>query len=137
MTLYDLMAVAEKNGVDFGSEIDWNFDADDLYAENADLSCIAKNGSLELCFKIKNEKDPAMWLNENLEKVEKVLKTFNLEIDSCDEGELFIKVPATFESDFGETVIDKLNEIVPEDFFFEDNYIDKEESIWQVFLSIA
>ena len=30
MTLYDLMAVAEKNGVDFGSEIDWNFDADDL-----------------------------------------------------------------------------------------------------------
>ena len=136
MTLYDLMAVAEKNGIDFGSEIDWNFDADDLYAENADLNCIAKNGSLELCFKIKNEKDPAMWLNENLEKVEEVLKTFNLEIDSCDEGELLIKVPATFESDFGETVIDKLNEIVPEDFFFEDNYIDKEESIWQVLLSI-
>lgn len=136
MTLYDLMAVAEKNGVDFGSEIDWNFDADDLYAENADLNCIAKNGSLELCFKIKNEKDPAMWLNENLEKVEEVLKTFNLELDSCDEGELLIKVPATFESDFGETVIDKLNEIVPEDFFFEDNYIDKEESIWQVLLSI-
>ena len=72
MTLYDLMAVAEKNGVDFGSEIDWNFDADDLYAENADLNCIANNGSLELCFKIKNEKDPAMWLNENLEKVEEV-----------------------------------------------------------------
>lgn len=136
MTLYDLMAVAEKNGVGFDSEIDWNFDADDLYAENADLSCIAKNGSLELCFKIKNEKDPAMWLNENLEKVEKVLKTFNLEIDSCDEGELLIKVPTTFESDFAETVIDKLNEIVPEGFFFEDNYIDKEDSIWQVFLSV-
>lgn len=135
MTLYDLMAVAEKNGVDFGSEIDWNFDADDLYAENADLNCIAKNGSLELCFKIKNEKDPAMWLNENLEKVEKVLKTFNLEIDSCDESELLI-ITSTFEDDFREEVIDKLDEIVPKDFFFEDNYIDKEESIWQVLLSV-
>ena len=136
MTLYDLMAVAEKNGVGFDSEIDWNFDDDDLYAENAELNCIANNGSLELCFKIKNEKDPAMWLNENLEKVEEVLKTFNLEIDSCDKGELLIIIP-TFEDDFREEVIDKLNEIVPEDFFFEDNYIDKEESIWQVFLSIA
>lgn len=135
MTLYDLIAVAEKNGVDFGSEIDWNFDADDLYAENADLNCIAKNGSLELCFKIKNEKDPAMWLNENLEKVEKVLKTFNLELDSCDKDELLIIIP-TFKDDFRKEVIDKLNEIVPEDFFFEDNYIDKEESIWQVFLSV-
>ena len=136
MTLYDLMAVAEKNGVDFGSEIDWNFDADDLYAENADLNCIAKNGSLELCFKIKNEKDPAMWLNENLDTVEEVLQTFNLELDSCDKDELLIII-STFEEDFREEVIDKLNEIVPEDFFFEDNYIDKEESIWQVFLSIA
>ena len=135
MTLYDLMAVAEKNGIGFDSEIDWNFDADDLYAENADLNCIAKNGSLELCFKMKNEKDPAMWLNENLEKVEEVLKTFNLEIDSCDKGELLIIIP-TFEDNFRKKVIDKLNEIVPEDFFFEDNYIDKEESIWQVFLSI-
>lgn len=131
MTLYDLIAVAEKNGIGFDSEIDWNFDADDLYAENADLNCIAKNGSLELCFKMKNEK----WLNENLEKVEEVLKTFNLEIDSCDSNELLVKVPTTFESDFAETVIDKLNEIVPEDYFFEDNYIDKEESIWQVFFS--
>ena len=136
MTLYDLMAVAEKNGVDFGSEIDWNFDDDDLYAENADLNCVVNNGSLELCFKIKNEKDPAMWLNENLEKVEEVLKTFNLEIDSCDKDELLIII-STFEDDFREEVIDKLNEIVPEDFFFEDNYIDKEESIWQVLLSIA
>ena len=136
MTLYDLMAVAEKNGVGFDSEIDWNFDADDLYAENADLTCIAKNGSLELCFKIKNEKDPGTWLNENLEKVEEVLKTFNLELDSCDKDELLI-ITSTFEDDFRNAVIDKLNEIVPEDFFFEDNYIDKEESIWQVFLSIA
>ena len=136
MTLYDLIAVAEKNGVDFGSEIDWNFDADDLYSENADLNCIAKNGSLELCFKIKNEKDPSAWLNENLEKVEEVLKTFNLEIDSCDKDELLIII-STFEDNFRKKVIDKLNEIVPEDFFFEDNYIDKEESIWQVFLSIA
>ena len=136
MTLYDLMAVAEKNGVGFDSEIDWNFDADDLYAENADLNCIAKNGSLELCFKIKNEKDPGTWLNENLEKVEEVLKTFNLELDSCDKDELLI-ITSTFEDDFRNAVIDKLNEIVPEDFFFEDNYIDKEESIWQVFLSIA
>ena len=135
MTLYDLMAVAEKNGVDFGSEIDWNFDADDLYAENADLNCIAKNGSLELCFKIKNEKDPGMWLNENLEKVEEVLKTFNLELDSCDKDELLIII-STFKDDFRKEVIDKLNELVPEGFFFEDNYIDKEDSIWQVFLSV-
>ena len=76
-----------------------------------------------------------MWLNENLEKVEEVLKTFNLEIDSCDKDELLI-ITSTFEDDFRKEVIDKLNEIVPEDFFFEDNYIDKEESIWQVFLSI-
>ena len=136
MTLNELIAVAEKNGIDFDSEIDWNFDADDLYAENADLNCIAKNGSLELSFKLENEKEPGKWLNENLKKVEEVLKTFNLELDSCDVDELLIKV-STFEDDFREEVIDKLNEIVPEDFFFEDNYIDKEDSIWQVFLSIA
>ena len=136
MTLNELIAVAEKNGIDFDSEIDWNFDDDDLYSENAELDCTVNNGSLELCFKLENEKDPGMWLNENLEKVEEVLKTFNLELDSCDKEELLIKV-STFEDDFRNAVIDKLNEIVPEDFFFEDNYIDEEDSIWQVFLSIA
>ena len=136
MTLNELIAVAEKNGIDFDSEIDWNFEPDDLYAENVELNCAVNNGSLELYFKLENEKEPGKWLNENLEKVEEVLKTFNLEIDSCDKDELLIKVP-TFEDDFKEEVIDKLNEIVPEDFFFEDNYIDKEDSIWQVFLSIA
>ena len=135
MTLNELIAVAEKNGIDFDSEIDWNFDADDLYAENVELNCAVNNGSLELYFKLENEKEPGKWLNENLEKVEEVLKTFNLELDSCDKDELLIKV-STFEDDFRNTVIDKLNELVPEGFFFEDNYIDKEDSIWQVFLSV-
>lgn len=135
MTLNELIAVAEKNGIDFDSEIDWNFDADDLYAENVELNCAVNNGSLELYFKLENEKEPGKWLNENLEKVEEVLKTFNLELDSCDKDELLIKV-STFEDDFKEEVIDKLNELVPEGFFFEDNYIDKEDSIWQVFLSV-
>ena len=135
MTLNELIAVAEKNGIDFDSEIDWNFDDDDLYAENVELNCAVNNGSLELYFKLENEKEPGKWLNENLKKVEEVLKTFNLELDSCDKDELLIKV-STFEDDFKEEVIDKLNELVPEGFFFEDNYIDKEDSIWQVFLSV-
>ena len=137
MTLNELIAMAKENGIDFDSEIDWDFDADDLYSENTELSCSVNNGSLELSFKLENEKDPEAWLKENLKEVEKVLKTFNLEIDSRDSNELDIKVPATFESDFGETVIDRLNELVPEVFFFEENYLDEEDSIWVVLLSVA
>jgi hypothetical protein len=137
MTLNELIAMAKENGIDFDSEIDWDFDADDLYSENTELSCSVNNGSLELSFKLENEKDPSAWLKENLKEVEKVLKTFNLEIDSRDSNELDIKVPATFESDFGETVIDRLNELVPEVFFFEENYLDEEDSIWVVLLSVA
>ena len=100
------------------------------------MSCSVNGGSLELFFKLENEKDPEAWLKENLKEVEKVLKTFNLEIVSRDSNELGIKVPATFE-DFGETVIDSLNELVPEVFFFEENYLDEEDSIWVVLLSVA
>lgn len=136
MTLNEMIAMATKNGIDFDSEIDWDFDSDD-FSEDTELNCTANNGSLELSFKLKKEKDPSAWLKENLSKVEKVLKTFKLEIDSRDSSELYIKVPTTFESDFAETVIDSLNELVPEAFFFEDNYLDEEDSIWVVLLSIA
>jgi len=140
MTLNELIAMAKENGIDFDSEIDWDFDADDVYSENAKLNCSVNGGSLELFFKSENEKDPEAWLKENLSKVEKVLKTFNLKIDSRDSYELDIKVPATFRTDFGEfgeTVIDALNELVPEGFFFEENYLDEEDSIWVVLLSVA
>ena len=136
MTLNELIAVAEKNGIDFDSEIDWDFDPDDLYSENTELNCTANNGSLELSFKLENEKDSKTWLRENFKKIEKVLKTFNLEIDSRNSNELLVKVP-TFEDSFRETVIDKLNELVPECFFFEDTYVDEKNSIWVILLSIA
>jgi len=136
MTLNELISMAKENGIDFDSEIDWDFDADDLYSENAKLNCSVNGGSLELSFKLENEKDPDAWLKENLKKVEEVLKTFNLEIDSRDSNELDIKVP-TFDADFRRTVIDKLDELVPECFFFEDNYLDEEDSIWVVLLSVA
>jgi hypothetical protein len=137
MTLNELIAMAKENGIDFDSEINWDFDADDLYSENAELNCSVNGGSLELSFKLENEKDPEAWLKENFSKVEKVLKTFNLKIDSRDSNELDIKVPETFDSDFSETVIDRLNELVPEVFFFEENYLDEEDSVWVVLLSVA
>ena len=138
MTLNEMIAMAKENGIDFDSEIDWYFDADDLYSENAELNCTANGDTLELSFnKQEQGKNPVTWLKENFSKVAEVLKTFKLEIDSRDSNELLVKVPATFKSDFAETVIDNLNELVPEDFFFEENYLDEEDSIWFILLSVA
>lgn len=137
MTLNEMIAVAKENGIDFDSEIDWDFDPDDVYSGDTDLYCTVNDGALELSLKSENGKDPSVWLKENFGKIEEVLKTFKLEIDSRDSNMLLVKVPTTFESDFAETVIDKLNDLVPEDFFFEDNYLDEKDSIWVVILSIA
>lgn len=136
MTLNEMIATAKENGIGFDSEINWEFDSEDLYSENTELNCTANGDTLELSF-IKQGKNPDAWLKENFGKVAEVLKTFKLEIDSRDSNELLVKVPTTFESDFAETVIDSLNEIVPEDFFFEENFLDEVDSIWVILLSIA